>query len=233
MSKAAVSVALVQLCATTDVEANLATSERLVREAAGAGARVVLLPEAFAFIGPDRLKREIVEPIEVDATGETPILERCRRLARELDVELILGGHHEKGDPPLEGEAPKSYNTCVHIGADGALLATYRKIHLFDVQLADGTELRESARTLAGNGAVVTETAFGSLGLTICYDIRCLYRHHRRRPLACAASSPGDRDAVLRARPCPARSAQRETPVLRAFGRDRSLGGDRCRARGR
>jgi predicted amidohydrolase len=173
MSGRVTRVGLVQLCATTDVAANLDTTERLVREAVADGARVVLLPEAFAFIGPDRLKREIVEPIVSDGGADTPILDRCRALARENGIELILGGHHETGDT-VDG-APKSYNTCVHIGPDGGILATYRKIHLFDVKLADGTELNESARTLAGDRAVVTDTAFGKLGLTICYDVRFPY----------------------------------------------------------
>jgi len=162
-------VALVQLCANTDLATNLATAERLVRQAADEGAGVILLPEAFAFIGPDRLKREIVEPIGTDSNLPTPILDRCRGWASETGTELVLGGHHEIGEPG------KSYNTCVHIGSSGELLATYRKIHLFDVQLSDGTELKESARTLAGDHAVVTDTPFGKLGLTICYDVRFPY----------------------------------------------------------
>jgi predicted amidohydrolase len=181
-------IALIQLCATTDVAANLATSEELIRQAADAGARVILTPEAFAFIGPDKLKREIIEPIpeptpvleEEEAAGAdrpastepatAPILDRCRALARELNVELVLGGHHEIGFT-----AEKSFNTCVHIGTDGRIRNVYRKIHLFDVQLADGTQLQESARTEPGDDVVVTDTAFGRLGLTICYDIRFPY----------------------------------------------------------
>jgi len=167
-------IALTQMCATTDVAANLATCERLIRQAALEGAQVILLPEAFAFIGPDKLKREIVEPLTDRPEAPTPILDRCQALARELDVEIILGGHRESGNAD-ENQAPKSYNTSVHIGAGGEILATYRKIHLFDVQLADGTQLNESARTLPGSRAVTTETAFGCLGLTICYDVRFPY----------------------------------------------------------
>lgn len=168
-------VALVQLCAGADVEANLTTTERLVRRAAAEHARVVLLPEAFAFIGPDRLKRQIVEPMATDDAGNHPILDRCRELAVAAGVELVLGGHHEAGPPGRGDAAEKSYNTCVHIGADGRLLACYRKIHLFDVQLADGTVLEESARTLPGSEVVLTNTPFGALGLTICYDLRFPY----------------------------------------------------------
>lgn len=168
-------VGLIQLCATVDVAANLETATALVRQAAERGAELILLPEAFAFIGPDALKREIVEPIVTDGSAPTPVLDRCRALAVETDCELVLGGHHEQG-PAVTGDVPaKSYNTQVVIGADGAVRATYRKIHLFDVQLADGTALAESARTLPGTEVVTTNSALGTLGLSICYDIRFPY----------------------------------------------------------
>ena len=122
-------VALVQLCATTDVAANLATCEKLIRDAAAQGARIVLLPEAFAFIGPDRLKREIVEPITPDDPAAAPILARLQALSRELGVELVLGGHHETG-PQDDADGPRSFNTCVHLDSSGQLRARYRKIHL-------------------------------------------------------------------------------------------------------
>jgi predicted amidohydrolase len=179
-------VALIQLCATEDVAANLRSTETLVRRAAAEGAELTLLPEAFAFIGPDRLKRGIVESLEPDATTPTPILDRCRELAVATGVPLILGGHHEVGPP---ADPPRSYNTCVHLDADGSILATYRKIHLFDVKLADGTELNESARTCAGSSAVVTSVPFGTLGLTICYDIRFPYLYQALVDLGAIAIS--------------------------------------------
>jgi predicted amidohydrolase len=166
-------VALAQLCATTDVAANLDTAETLVREGHAGGASLILLPEAFAYIGPDAGKREMLEPL--DGSGPSPILDRFAALAAGLGAEILLGGHHEAPPPDTPESAGKSFNTCVHIGADGAVRAMYRKIHLFDVALDDGTELRESARTLAGTDVVVTETGFGTLGLTICYDVRFPY----------------------------------------------------------
>jgi predicted amidohydrolase len=175
-------VALIQLCATSDVEENLSTAERLVRAAAADGARLTLLPEAFAFIGPDRLKREIVEPVEF--SSDTPILNRCRELAKETGSELILGGHHEQTEDPA-----RSYNTCIHLDSKGSIVSSYRKIHLFDVQLSDGTQLRESARTLPGTETVVTETPFGTLGLSICYDVRFPYLYQRLVDLGAIAIS--------------------------------------------
>lgn len=185
------SVGLVQLCAGEDVAQNLATATRLIERAAGEGAEVVLLPEAFAFIGRDAGKREILEPLPdrdavITASPDlaTPILDQCRALAVQHRIDLILGGHHEASADPA-----RSYNTCVHIAPDGELLARYRKIHLFDVKLSDGTELRESARTLPGNEAVVTQLPFGTLGLTICYDIRFPYLYQRLVNLGAIAVS--------------------------------------------
>lgn len=163
-------VALLQLCATTDVTENLATSERLVREAAGRGARIALLPEAYAYIGPHAGKVGILEPVLDRRSRPAPILDRFCALAASLGMEIVLGGHHEQASA-----ADKCYNTAVHVGRDGTVHAAYRKIHLFDVKLDDGTELKESARTLPGSEVVVTDTALGALGLSVCYDVRFPY----------------------------------------------------------
>lgn len=189
-----VTIAAVQLCATPDVDANLATAERLVREGRQRGAEVVLLPEAFAFLGPEQAKQQILEPLPEpgsDADFEPgfqpgfqpgPILARCQALARDTGAHLVLGGFHETAP-----EAGKSYNSCVHLSPSGAVVARYRKIHLFDVSLADGTTLRESARTMPGDRAVVTDTPFGPLGLTVCYDIRFPYLYQRLADLGAVA----------------------------------------------
>ncbi len=102
-----------------------------------------------------------------------PILETCRGWAQAFGVELLLGGFPERAE-----DDPRVYNSAVHLDASGALRAVYRKIHLFDVELADGTSAKESARVKPGEQTVVTETAFGKLGLSICYDVRFpeLYR---------------------------------------------------------
>ncbi|MGA1370933.1 MAG: carbon-nitrogen hydrolase family protein [Pseudomonadales bacterium] len=178
--------AVLQLCATPVVEENLATAERLSRAAASDGAEVVLWPEAFAFLGPEAAKVGILEPLPEapDRSGPKngwpieftpgPILARCVSLARELGIHLVLGGFHERG----EGEG-RNRNTCVHLAPDGGLLALYRKLHLFDIDLADGTRLRESARTDAGDTAITTDLPFGMLGLSICYDLRFPYLYQR------------------------------------------------------
>ena len=134
--------AVVQMRSTPDVDANLASAERLTARAVERGAEFVLLPEAFAFIGPDAQKQEITEPLPDGG----PILERCRRLASKHRVHLLLGGFHERSD-----EKGKAYNTGVHLDPAGAIVSCYRKIHLFDVDLADGTRLNESDRTTRGH----------------------------------------------------------------------------------
>ena len=170
-------IAAVQLCATPDVSANLDSAERLAREARDRGARVALLPEAFAFLGPERDKQDILEALP--AAGQSdfqpgPILTRCQAIARDTGLHLVLGGFHETAAEP-----GKSYNTCVHLNAEGQVAACYRKIHLFDVSLDDGTVLRESARTEAGDRVVTTELPFGTLGLSVCYDLRFPYLYQR------------------------------------------------------
>jgi predicted amidohydrolase len=155
--------AVIQMRSTPDVGANLASVERLLERAAQRGAECVLLPEAFAFIGPDAQKQLITEPLPDGG----PILKQCQTLAQRFSVHLVLGGFHERS-----GEPGRAYNTCVHLAPTGAIVSMYRKIHLFDVDLADGTRLNESDKTIPGAEIVVTPTPFGPLGLSVCYDVR-------------------------------------------------------------
>ena len=164
-------VAAVQLRATPDVDANLNVTEQLVAQACDAGAEVVMLPEAFAFLGPEKTKRELLEALPLaPETPAGPIFSRCREIAQRHGCDLVLGGFHEDCADP-----EKCFNTCVHLDGNGEIQAIYRKIHLFDVALADGTQLRESARTRSGNEVVCTELPCGKLGLSICYDLRFPY----------------------------------------------------------
>ena len=156
-------VAVVQHCATTDVEKNLSTLETLSRQAVSEGADVVTWPEAFAYLGRHEGKREILEALPQGG----PILQRCVQLAQSLNCELLLGGFHEAAP-----DSDKCFNTSVYLGRDGAIKAMYRKIHLFDVNMKDGPSLQESRQTQAGEKAVSVDTSFGRLGLTVCYDVR-------------------------------------------------------------
>ena len=157
-------VAVVQHCAGIDVSSNLDTLTKLSRRARAAGAEVICWAEAFAYLGRHEGKREILEPLPKGG----PILDRCQSLAAELGCELLLGGFHEA----MPDDPQRCYNTSVYLGANGDVLATYRKIHLFDVDIPDGPRLQESKQTGSGSHSVTTETLFGTLGLTICYDVR-------------------------------------------------------------
>lgn len=173
MTKTKVSV--IQMTSGADVEKNLGVVERLVTEAARDGAKVIVVPECFAYLGPEKGKLAIAEPLPPFPDGDAggPILTRMRALAKTTGAELVLGGFYELGSVP-----EKSKNACVHLDASGAVRSIYRKIHLFDVDLPDGTKLEESATVEPGKEIVVTDTAFGKLGLSVCYDVRFpeLYR---------------------------------------------------------
>lgn len=157
-------VAVVQHNATTDVISNLAILTDLSRSARADGARVICWPEAFAYLGRHEGKREILEPLPHGG----PILRHCRSLAAELGCELLLGGFHEA----IPSDPQRCYNTSVYLDSNGDIRATYRKIHLFDVDIENGPNLRESRHTSPGDQVVTTDTLFGALGLTICYDLR-------------------------------------------------------------
>ncbi len=166
-------VAAVQLTSTQDVDANLSRSLELTRAAAEAGARLIALPENYGFLGPDADKLKHAQNVE-----DGPFTAALRELAREHDVYVLAGSIPETGP-----DARHTFNTSVLIGPDGATVSTYRKIHMFDVELADGTSLKESDSVAAVQGPVLTEIDGWKVGLTICYDLRFpeLYRELKRR----------------------------------------------------
>ena len=153
--------AVVQMTSTTDIERNLSSAEVLVREAARRGAAFVGLPENFAFL------RSEGEPVPDAQPLDGPWVRRMAALARELEVTLLLGSLPER----VPGESRVS-NTSILLGPDGATLAVYRKIHLFDIDLPGMEHLKESKAVLPGTELVVAATPIGPLGLSICYDLR-------------------------------------------------------------
>jgi predicted amidohydrolase len=157
--------AAIQLNSTDDAGRNRDVAERLVRDAAGQGARLVVLPEKWNLLCEPERMAAAAEPLD------GPAISWARGLARELGIDLVAGSIVEAGS----GER---HNTSVHAGPDGELHAVYRKIHLFDVEV-DGTVYRESDHETAGGEVVSSELADGTgVGLTICYDLRFpeLYR---------------------------------------------------------
>jgi deaminated glutathione amidase len=168
MAKDELVVAAVQLNSQLDLAQNLESCRRWVGRAASRGAELVLLPENFAFFGPEADKRELAESL-----ADGPIAKALADMAREFRV-CVVGG----GFPERSGDAQRPHNTLLVIGPDGSQLATYRKIHLFDVELGSGGSYSESAATSAGSAPVVVEVGGFKLGLSICYDLRFpeLYR---------------------------------------------------------
>jgi predicted amidohydrolase len=157
----------VQLNSTDDRDRNLATADRLVRDAARAGAELIVLPEKWNLLGAPAQMASGAEPLD----GVS--ISWARTVARELGVELVAGSIVER----VAGRA-KSSNTSVHVGAGGELRAVYRKIHMFDVEV-DGTVYRESDGEEPGSEIVLSELPGGvRLGMTVCYDVRFpeLYR---------------------------------------------------------
>lgn len=159
--------AAVQMVASDDKPTNLMEAEHWIREAADRGARLVALPEVFLWRGEKKNERDCAESIP------GPSSTALAGWARELGIYLLAGSVLEA----IPG-SEKVYNTSLLFDPSGNIVARYRKIHLFDVDLANGTSLRESATREYGDGVIVASTDLGSMGLTVCYDLRFpeLYR---------------------------------------------------------
>src|SRR6266568_990617 len=143
-------VGAVQMTSGADRARNLEVALRLVNEAADLGARLVGLPENFAFMGPEP------ERIAGAETVEGPTVSALRELARRRGVFVLAGSIAEKVDAP-----GKTANTSVLVGDDGVVVAVYRKIHLFDVNIPDGARYAESETVVPGDRPVLAETALG------------------------------------------------------------------------
>ncbi len=156
--------AAVQLNSTDDKARNIATAERLVRAAAADGATLVALPEKWNLLAAGEKLLAEAEPLD------GPSLTAARSWARDLGIHLLAGSISASGPE-------KAFNTSVLIGPDGADLAVYRKIHMFDVEVGDVT-YRESEFEDPGDELVTASLGEADLGLTVCYDLRFpeLYR---------------------------------------------------------
>jgi len=153
--------ALAQMRSGRDLGANVAAAEFLIREAHARGAQYVQTPEVTTLM---ELDRERLFAQTLPEAGNTA-LARFTELARELRLWLHIGSMGIKvGD--------KLANRSYVIAPDGRIAARYDKIHMFDVQLANGEIYHESANYAAGDKAVVADLPWGKLGLTICYDVR-------------------------------------------------------------
>ena len=161
-------IGLIQLRTPATQAEALAHVAPLVRQAADQGARLIATPEGTNLLQRDRARLAG----EITTMQDDPVVAGLGALAAELGVEVLIGS------ALVRREDDRYANRSILIGADGAVRATYDKIHMFDVDLPTGERHRESSVYVPGDRAAVAETAAGRLGLTICYDIRFpgLYR---------------------------------------------------------
>jgi predicted amidohydrolase len=160
-------VACVQLNSGTDKAENLEKAERLVARAASTGADVVLLPEKWNAIGSADTLRANAEPLEGGTT-----VEAMAGWAQQHGITLVGGSITE-----IREGRDKLSNTCVVFDPSGDLVAVYRKIHMFDVEVG-GHVYRESEAEEPGEETLVCAAEGWRVGLTVCYDLRFpeLYR---------------------------------------------------------
>jgi len=159
--------ACVQLSCGSDVERNLESAERLIRRAAGYGAALVATPENTPYLGPWDQRVRHAE------TLDGPLARRMGELARQLCIHLLVGSFPERalgedGQP----DPHRTHNTSLLFGPDGSLLASYRKMHLFDAAVPGGVTVQQSDSTVPGDQLVVAPTPLGRIGMSICYDVR-------------------------------------------------------------
>ena len=157
----------IQLNATEDIDRNLATADRLVRDAAALGCKLVVLPEKWSALGTAQQLSAAAEPLD----GRC--ISWAKAIARELGIDLVAGSIVERVDGREKGA-----NTSVHVSPNGEIRAVYRKIHMFDVEV-DGVVYAESDGEQPGDEIVVSELAGGArLGMSLSLDLRFpeLYR---------------------------------------------------------
>ena len=159
-------VACIQMTSGAEIAPNIECSAQLIRQAHGGGAQFVALPEVVNLceMRPGRAAQK------VHCEGTEPALRAYRDLAAELGIWILAGSLVVK----LTDDR-RLANRSFLIDANGAIVAAYDKIHMFDVDLEGGESYRESSRFRPGARAVVASSPWGAIGMTICYDLRFAY----------------------------------------------------------
>ncbi|KAF3924334.1 Formamidase [Orbilia brochopaga] len=158
-------LALVQLATGVDKAANLARARTKIVEAAKAGANVVVLPECFNSPYGTNFFPQYAESLTPPTASQS--FSALSAIAKETSTYLI-GGSIPEVDPNTQ----KLYNTSLVFSPAGELLATHRKIHLFDIDIPGKIRFKESEVLSPGDSMTVVETEYGKIGLGICYDVR-------------------------------------------------------------
>ncbi len=155
-------VGLVQMCSGIDMAENLAAATRMIREAHARGAQYILTPEVTNIVEDDKARLRSVAAVEIYDISVAGFA----ALARELEIWLHAGSFALRATPE------KIVNRSLLFSPAGEIAASYDKIHLFDVTLPSGQEIRESDSFEPGGKAVTAILPWGRLGLSICYDMR-------------------------------------------------------------
>ena len=158
-------VAVCQMRSDGDIERNLDVAEGLLAQAADGGAELAALPEYLEYMGPASMRPAIAAPVP------EPVTERLGAIARGRSMWVLAGG-------VLEAAGDRIHDTSALIDPYGEVVAIYRKIHLYDVELPDQPPMRESDSITAGGELVTHRVGEARVGLSICYDVRFpeLYR---------------------------------------------------------
>ncbi len=153
-------IGVVQMCSGDDVAKNLAFAQQKIRQAAEEGLDLVAFPETFLYVGQDhKQKHQLAQRLDDE------FLPLFREWARQHHLSILLGSVYE----PISTHPHQLYNTALLIDQYGELIARYRKIHLCD---APALGYHESAGIKAGDMPVVVAHDIGTIGLSICYDLR-------------------------------------------------------------
>ncbi|MFZ1661669.1 MAG: carbon-nitrogen hydrolase family protein [Paracoccaceae bacterium] len=162
---------LIQLSVNDDPAANLIVTQDMVREAASAGAKFVLTPEVTNCISSDRDQQRRV--LRSEADDET--LKALRADALHLNIWLLIGSLGLL----TEDDDGRFANRSFLISPSGDIVARYDKIHMFDVNVSEAEQYRESSGYRPGNSAILAQTPFAQIGLSVCYDVRFPHLYRR------------------------------------------------------
>lgn len=193
--------ALLQLTSSDDPAENLRVTSNLARAAASDGAGFILTPEVTNCVSTSRShQRSVLLHQNEDAT-----LAGLQDEAAHFGVWVLIGSLALKAEPPEE----RFVNRSFLIAPDGTIAAQYDKLHMFDVQVTEEETFRESAGFAPGNRAVLAKTSFGTVGLTVCYDVRFPYLYR-------ALAQAGAEILTVPAAFSPATGPMHWEPLLRA-----------------
>ncbi|KAH7138497.1 nitrilase family protein-like protein [Dendryphion nanum] len=168
--KQSVKLGLVQLACTADKAHNLSHARTKVLEATKAGAKIVVLPECFNSPYGTKYFPQYAETLlpSPPTESQSPTFHALSKLAKEANIYLIGGSIPER-----EESTKKLFNTSLTFAPDGKLLATHRKVHLFDIDIPGKIKFRESDVLTAGNKITLVDIPeYGKIAIAICYDIR-------------------------------------------------------------